>query len=368
MTNVFNDKITGNGRMDVPVKGTSYRQPEIGALCNDDGIDGVNQRCTAYLISEPTNQYDPNAVRVEIGGKPVGYLPRSIAASLQDWLQGNGYTTIKAHCDAMIVGGWGETWTDDGIESEAGSLGVRLDLTLPRQCVASEAVDSTHECVFAPMRQSNIEGNILKSELEHTQLNAGGRVNFWLNKNDESLIVIFASGGCGGSGRIGLVPDKYYAAVAQHLRDGLPIDGRIERIEDGICFIRFKLVPREVVEQAQREATDRQRVALLKPYRPIKPMQTIVVPASAECQPLRRGTKLLFSRTPLLDECLEHSRGPTLVFSTEDASSLFVADDHDFKCRVFRLGDLRSNCLIKVTGKYRAGPYVSYDIEISFRK
>lgn len=368
MTNIFQDKIVGNGRMDVPVKGASYCQSVIEALCNDDGFDGVNLRCTARLISEPTNQYDRHAVRVEIAGHPVGYLPRNLAASFHHWLDRNGYASINAPCDAMIVGGWGETWTDDGIETEAGTLGVRLDLMIPGQVLTDEAIDSTQEHVFAPMRQSRIEGDVLKLEMEHMQLLAGGRVNFWLNKNDESLIVIFASGGCGGSGRIGLVPDKYYNVVASHLRDRLPIDARIDRIEDGICFIRFKLVPREAVEQAQHEATERQRAALSKPYKPIKPMQTVIVPASAECQPLRKGTKLLFNRIPILDECLGHSRGPTLVFSTEDGSSLYVADDHDFKCRVFRLGDLRSTCLIKVTGTNRTGSYVSYDIEISLLK
>jgi hypothetical protein len=36
--------------------------------------------CVA-LVREPTNVYDPNAVRVEIGGEHVGYVPRGTTVS-----------------------------------------------------------------------------------------------------------------------------------------------------------------------------------------------------------------------------------------------------------------------------------------------
>ncbi|MFZ0451945.1 MAG: HIRAN domain-containing protein [Desulfatiglandaceae bacterium] len=34
------------------------------------------------LVREPDNTHDPNAIRVEIGGKYLGYIPRNIAKDL----------------------------------------------------------------------------------------------------------------------------------------------------------------------------------------------------------------------------------------------------------------------------------------------
>ena len=370
MHKTYTETILGTGQMNIPVAGTSFRQDILTQLCTDNSFYGVNQRCKARLISEPTNRHDAKAIRVEILGHCVGYLPRHVSENFGIWLRDNGYAAINAACQGMIVGGRGEVSTDEGIESESGNFGVRLDLAFPMGIVCEEDLNPNNEYVFAPMRQGRVVGNLLCTEDENLPLCPGEYVSFWLNKHDESLIVIYAKGSLGGFGRIGLLPDKYYGLVAPHLREGLPVDASIDRIVDGVCYIRFKLVPREVVAQ-QAQLLKEKRVALLqRPYKPRKPMQTTIVPENGECAPLKKGEALQFFRTPTFEECLSDDLGPTLVFCRTDKRegryiTAIGSDDPEFKRRVFRLGDLKSRVSIRVVGVNRTKHHLSYGVEIT---
>lgn len=71
--------------------------------------------CYAKVSSEPFNQYDKNAVKVEINGLLVGYLSRGEAAKLAG-------RVINKTVPAVIDGGWLD---DDG----EGSYGVKLAIT-----------------------------------------------------------------------------------------------------------------------------------------------------------------------------------------------------------------------------------------------
>ena len=68
--------------------------------------------CYAKVSSEPLNQYDKNAVKVEINGLLVGYLSRSEAAKLAG-------KVINKTVPAVIDGGWKD-------EQSTGSYGVKL--------------------------------------------------------------------------------------------------------------------------------------------------------------------------------------------------------------------------------------------------
>ncbi|WP_062034537.1 hypothetical protein [Acinetobacter sp. BMW17] len=68
--------------------------------------------CYAKVSSEPFNQYDKNAVKVEINGLIVGYLSKGEAVKLA----GN---VINKTVPAVIDGGWDDS---DSI----GSYGVKL--------------------------------------------------------------------------------------------------------------------------------------------------------------------------------------------------------------------------------------------------
>lgn len=68
--------------------------------------------CQAKVSSEPFNQYDKNAVKVEINGLTVGYLSKSEAAKLSG-------KVVNKIVPAVIDGGWFDA---DG----EGSYGVKL--------------------------------------------------------------------------------------------------------------------------------------------------------------------------------------------------------------------------------------------------
>ena len=68
--------------------------------------------CYAKVSSEPFNQYDKNAVKVEINGLLVGYLSRGEAAKLAG-------KVINKTVPAVIDGGWKD-------EESTGSYGVKL--------------------------------------------------------------------------------------------------------------------------------------------------------------------------------------------------------------------------------------------------
>lgn len=110
------------GGFDVEVVGESHYQDTLGEICGGRGTESAEHDCTALLRSEPANPYDPDAIRIEIDGRLVGYLNRRAAKAFKptaDRLAAAGHVGT---CKAMIVGGW------DRGEGDSGSFGVRLDL------------------------------------------------------------------------------------------------------------------------------------------------------------------------------------------------------------------------------------------------
>ena len=68
--------------------------------------------CYAKVSSEPFNQYDKNAIKVEINGFLVGYLSRGEAAKLAG-------KVVNKNVPAVIDGGWKD-------KESTGSYGVKL--------------------------------------------------------------------------------------------------------------------------------------------------------------------------------------------------------------------------------------------------
>src|SRR5438128_12263175 len=56
----------------VEVVGESFYQPALLRQCRARRGDPVRFPCRAYLVAQPDNPYDRNAVAVQIGGQPVG--------------------------------------------------------------------------------------------------------------------------------------------------------------------------------------------------------------------------------------------------------------------------------------------------------
>jgi hypothetical protein len=77
---------------------------------------------TAELVREPRNRYDRNAVRVDIAGQVVGYLPRTDAPSYHQLVAALWDEGLAATCWARLTGGW------DRGRYDQGSIGVVLDI------------------------------------------------------------------------------------------------------------------------------------------------------------------------------------------------------------------------------------------------
>lgn len=87
------------------VAGESYRQEELALVLRS--LPSSSRLVTAQLVREPTNQYDRNAVRVEVGGHHVGYLPRELAPGAHALIDSLHRAERPATCRAEITGGVG---------------------------------------------------------------------------------------------------------------------------------------------------------------------------------------------------------------------------------------------------------------------
>jgi HIRAN domain-containing protein len=114
--------LPGPGTFSVEVIGESHYQAAFERICGPRNPDGEDCVVRATLVQEDANRYDQNAVRVEISGYLVGYLPRDTARSYRDRLCQAGHAGITAECAANIRGGW------DRGNGDRGRYGVWLDL------------------------------------------------------------------------------------------------------------------------------------------------------------------------------------------------------------------------------------------------
>jgi hypothetical protein len=110
--------LEGDGRFRLPVVGESFCEDAFLAICGRRRPEGYDLVVDAVLIPEQDNRHDTKAVRVEVKGKRVGYLSRSMA---RRYRMRFGRRTV--YCRAKIIGGW------DRGGGDSGHFGVRLDLT-----------------------------------------------------------------------------------------------------------------------------------------------------------------------------------------------------------------------------------------------
>jgi len=102
------------------VHGESKYQPALAKAYRRHGGTGSDLKVSATLVPEPTNKHDPNAVRVEIDGSPVGYLPREKAAEYRAILG-----LQNGQCGAKITGG------HERYNGEKAFFGVKLNMRWP---------------------------------------------------------------------------------------------------------------------------------------------------------------------------------------------------------------------------------------------
>ncbi len=70
-------------REDIEVSGEAYYRDGIGKIFRGLGrAEGGVTMQTAYLVPEPNNKYDRNAVRVVVMGEQVGHVPQEVSAAI----------------------------------------------------------------------------------------------------------------------------------------------------------------------------------------------------------------------------------------------------------------------------------------------
>lgn len=114
--------LPGPGTYEFDIVGESKYQGALEAICGGRTEDSAEHVTEAVLYLEDSNPHDNLAVRVDIDGRTVGYLSRKDARSYRQQLKQLGHDRLVCRCDAMVVGGWRRSRTDQGY------FGVKLDL------------------------------------------------------------------------------------------------------------------------------------------------------------------------------------------------------------------------------------------------
>jgi hypothetical protein len=116
-------ELEGFGDCDVDVVGESHYQNNIDRIVGERQQKGVKLKKKAIVWLEDDNEYDENAVCVDIDKKTVGYLNRDDARTFRKYLKANGIGGDEWKVNAMICGGGNR-------DGEWLSYGVKLDLPL----------------------------------------------------------------------------------------------------------------------------------------------------------------------------------------------------------------------------------------------
>lgn len=106
----------GEGSYRFEVVGEARYQDALSQIVGGQNRDGHGYECIAQLVTEPDNRFDPNAIQVVIGSKPVGYIPKEGTARLHAAMAVLG----PLSCRARIDGGWRTN------QHDAGHFGVKL--------------------------------------------------------------------------------------------------------------------------------------------------------------------------------------------------------------------------------------------------
>jgi hypothetical protein len=119
------------GGFTVEVLGESHYQEALEAIAGGKWEDPSDMEVTAYLIREPDNAYDRNAIAVYIRGRIVGYIGRDDAAEYAPildelWVK----YQCRAACQARLKGGWRRyiEQPHGGLTTDEGHFGVTLAL------------------------------------------------------------------------------------------------------------------------------------------------------------------------------------------------------------------------------------------------
>lgn len=89
------------------VAGAFAYKPQIDAICDWLALAPDDVKVTIVIEREPTNQYDPNAIRLLLGANglpatPIGYIPKEIAIRYAEQLPVVELETIYQRRDITV--------------------------------------------------------------------------------------------------------------------------------------------------------------------------------------------------------------------------------------------------------------------------
>jgi len=103
---VIEEPIPQGGPYRVEVVGESNYQKELARFSGPKTPDGVGVYVTAWLVPEPNNPHDRNAVSVRVRETVVAYLPREVAPTYHKAMGAIGKAGESLAVKARIHGGW----------------------------------------------------------------------------------------------------------------------------------------------------------------------------------------------------------------------------------------------------------------------
>jgi hypothetical protein len=113
------------------IVGEGSYQSALESLAGGKTPDGPRQTShVATLFPEPENPHDANAIAVKIEGSCVGYFSREDAILYRPPVRSAASMGRMIACRARLIGGW------DRGGGDVGSIGVRLHIGSPRECMA----------------------------------------------------------------------------------------------------------------------------------------------------------------------------------------------------------------------------------------
>lgn len=89
----------------MPIVGESHYQQAIRAAVRGRHDDNGGIYVSAEFHLEPSNPHDPNAVRIDVAGRTVGYIARELAVDLGPRLRALSAEGLQPVCHARVFGG-----------------------------------------------------------------------------------------------------------------------------------------------------------------------------------------------------------------------------------------------------------------------
>jgi len=260
-------ELTGMGKFSLPVVGESYYQDNLKQICGEYSADGINNISKAALIHADDNQYDSEAIRVEISGKTVGHMSKTDARMYRKYMRSKGWSGLTALCKAKITGGW------DRGQGDVGNYGVSLDL--PSDFIEPfSSVASANRNEDVPIEPNTIIFNVERPHIRDFN-EVGANVKLWTPKDDPENVYIFHRDG--PDGRIGTVPYKYAGIIISHILSGLECKAEIIELGINKCKIRCRLISKEETELRKAKEKEVLRTELTKAYNPKKPITLVFI-------------------------------------------------------------------------------------------